>query len=179
MTMKVSTLVLVSLACLMMGLFPGAAQAQAAEGGVGPQVPHNQVISANPFLLLWEWANVEYERKVSTASTVGVAGSWVSVGEDNETYQSLNGFYRYYPQEVALKGFYLGGRLGYYRVSDDQDEGNAFGLGFDIGYTWIMGSKQKFYIGMGIGATRLFGGNLDDGSVTVPSLRLINLGVAF
>ena len=61
--MKVSLQVLVSLGCLMVGMAPGRAQAQ--EAGTRTPVPHEQVLSANPFLLLWEWVNIEYERKMS------------------------------------------------------------------------------------------------------------------
>jgi len=175
--MKISTLVLVGLGCLAMGVRPGTTQAQ--EEGSRTPVPHDQVISANPFLLLWEWTNAEYERKISPFGTLGAAASWVSLDEGEESYKSLSGFYRYYPQGAALTGFYLGGRLGFHGVSDTDDEGHAFGLGIDVGYAWLLGSKQNFYIGIGIGATRLFGGNLDDGSVTIPSLRLLNVGFAF
>lgn len=52
-------------------------------------------------------------------------------------------------------------------------------LGVDVGYSWLMGSKRNFYIGIGIGATRLFGGDIEDGSATIPSLRLLNVGFAF
>ncbi len=175
--MKVSTQVLVFLGCLMMGMIPGTAHGQ--EAGSRTPVPHDQVLSANPFLFLWEWANVEYERKISPTSTVGVAGSWVSLDDGDESYKSLNGFYRYYPQGAALVGFYLGGRLGFHGVSDEDDEGHAFGLGVDVGYSWLMGANRKFYMGIGIGATRLFGGDIEDGSVTIPSLRLLNVGFAF
>jgi hypothetical protein len=61
---------------------------------------------------------------------------------------------------------------------DDDDEGSAFGFGFDVGYSWLLGAERKFYIGLGIGATRLFGGDIDE-SVTLPSIRLLNVGIAF
>jgi hypothetical protein len=94
----------------------------------------------------------------------------------------VNGFYRFYPQGAALSGFYIGGRLAYHRVDDDfddDDEGNAFGVGFDLGYTWLLGADRNFYIGLGIGATRLFGGDIDGDRVVIPSIRLINIGFAF
>ena len=162
---------------MILGMVPGSGEAQ--QVGTRAPVPHNQVISANPFLLLWEWANVEYERKVSPKTTAGFSGSWISLDEGDEEYLNLNAIYRYYPQGAALSGFYFGGRTGVHRVSDDDDSGTAFGFGFDLGYTWLLGESQNFYIGMGIGATRLFGGDMDDASATIPNLKLVNIGFAF
>jgi len=162
-------------------MIPETAQAQ-EEGSKNP-VAHEQVFSANPFLLLYEWWNVEFERKISPKSTVGIIGSRVLFEDDDGdgdiTYNSLNGFFRYYPQGAALSGFYFGGRLGIHQGSDEFDEGHAYGLGVDIGYSWLLGSNRNFYIGLGIGASRLFGGDLEEDRVVIPSIRLINVGFAF
>ena len=164
-------------AMALLGLFPYAGAAQ--QQGTKEPVPHNQVLSANPFLLLFEWANVEYERKISPTGTVGMAGSWISLDEGNEDYLSLNAFYRYYPQAAVLTGFSFGGKAGIYRVSDNNEDAMAFGLGFDLGYSWLLGANRNFYIGLGIGATRLFGGDLEDSSATIPTVRLLNIGWGF
>ena len=171
--LKVSMLIAVVLGAS----FPGHASAQAP--GTKVPVPHNQVLSANPILLLFEWANVEYERKISPTGTVGVAGSWVSFDDGNEEYRGLSAFYRYYPQGAALTGFYFGGKFGYHWVSDYGDTGSAFGLGIDIGYSWLLGESRSFYVGLGVGASRLFGNDLEDDSVTIPTIRLVNIGFAF
>jgi len=177
--MKVSIQILVCLGSLILGLLPVSARAQVSEAGGKNPIPHNQVISGNPFLLLGEWFNVEYERKLAPEATVGVAGSSVSFDEGETNYKSLNGFVRYYPSG-ALTGFHLGGRLGVHRGTTDDDEGHVYGLGVDIGYSWLLGSRRKFYVGLGIGATRFFGGDLDtDGRVILPSIRLVNVGFAF
>ena len=170
---KITGLVVLALGCML----PQPVSAQ--EEGTKVPVPHNQVISANPFLLLWEWTNVEYERKISDMATVGAAGSWISLDGGDEDYFSLSGFYRYYPQGAALSGFYLGGSAGFYRVSDSDDEGHAYGIGVDIGYSWLFGVKRNFYVSLGFGATRRFGGDIEEGSVTLPSVRLLNIGFAF
>jgi hypothetical protein len=149
------------------------------DAGTRDPVPHDQAISANPFLLLFEWFNIEYERKVSDAGTFGFTASGFSFDDGDETYRGLGAFYRYYPQGAALSGFSLGGRLGYHRVSDDDDDGDAFALGVDLGYSWLLGAERNFYIGIGIGATRLFGGDIDGGRVVIPSFRLVNIGFAF
>lgn len=173
--MKSAAVVLISLGGLVLGLTPGPTKAQ--ETGTKTPVAHNQVISANPFLLLWEWGNIEFERKVSPKTTVGAAGSIFSV--DDVTYKSLNGLLRYYPQGAALAGFSLGGRLGIHNGSEDKEEGHTYGFGVDIGYSWLLGVDRNFYIGMGFGLTRFFGGDLEEDRVVLPSIRLINLGFAF
>jgi hypothetical protein len=54
-----------------------------------------------------------------------------------------------------------------------------FGLGFELGYTWLFGSRRNFAVSTGAGATRLFGGDIAGASLTIPTLRLFNVGVAF
>ena len=154
---------------------PSSALAQ----NVREQVPHDHVLSANPFALLYEWFNADYERRVSDGASVALIGSWISLDSGDEDYVSLNAQYRFYPQGAALSGFYFGPKLGFYRVDDGSDDGVAFGLGFDLGYQWLMGERENVAVALGIGATRLFGGDLDDFSVTVPTVRLVNIGWAF
>ena len=154
-----------------------------AQQEVREPVTHGHVISGNPLILLAGWFNAEYERKVAENMTVGIAGGWLDL--DDNDYTNLGGFLRFYPQEAAFTGFYLGGRGGIHRVNEAHDAGSgdhsstAFGIGIDVGYAWLLGPARSFYVGLGIGATRLFSGDLGDASATVPSVRLINVGVAF
>jgi hypothetical protein len=175
--MKAELRFLLTATIVLLGSLPGRAEAQQA--GTKEPVAHENVISANPFLLLFEWTNVEYERKVSPTGTVGASGSWISFDEGDEVYRSLNAFYRHYPQGAALTGFYFGGRGGVYSVSDSDEDHTVFGFGFEVGYNWLLGANRNFYIGLGIGAIRLFGGDLEDASATIPTLRLLNIGWAF
>ena len=172
--MKMATKVLVSLALFFLAFGPVQAQAQ---GGVREPVPHDHVISGNPLILLAGWFNAEYERKLAEHMTVGASGGWLDLDQDD--YTSLSGFVRYYPQEAAFTGFYLGGRGGIHNVDEGNDSHTAFGIGVDIGYCWLLGPSRSFYVGLGIGATRLFSGDLGDASATIPSVRLINVGIAF
>jgi hypothetical protein len=154
--------------------------ASAQQEGTKLPVPHDQVISVNPFLLLGEWVNVEYERKVSPVGTIGAIGSWITVGsgDDEGTLTSLAGFYRYYPQGAALSGFFLEGRGGIFHVSDDDGSGQAIGTGIHVGYNWLFGANRSFYLSMGLGATRLFGEDVH-GTVVIPDFRLLRIGIAF
>ncbi len=173
--MRMNVKVLAGLLFLSLALSPLRVQAQE---GVREPVPHTQLISGNPLILLAGWFNAEYERKVAENMTLGIGGGWLDLDDDDD-YTNVSGFIRFYPQEAAFTGFYLGGRAGVYNVDDGDDSFTKFGLGIDIGYTWLLGPSRAFYIGMGIGATRLLGGDVGDASGTVPSVRLINIGIAF
>lgn len=145
------------------------------------------VISTNPILDMFTWYNLELEAAVAPTSTIGIAGTYISFGDeddfDEETYANASVFWRYYPRE-AFGGFYFGARGGYYKVTvdtdlGDEEEGNFFGLGIDVGYSWILGESERMYVSLGAGAVRLFGGDLEDVSLTLPTIRIINVGLAF
>ncbi len=167
--------------CLILAILAAAVPA----AGQDTEVTRKTVISTNPITDMFTWYNGELEIRVATTSTVGISGTYVSLDDDSDTYVSTQGFYRYYPQGKALEGFFFGGRLGYYRVevksniNDEEESGDFFGLGIDIGYSWLLGAEKRFYVGLGIGAVRLFGGDLEDVTLTLPTIRLINVGVAF
>ena len=73
-----------------------------------------QVLSANPFGLLFELFNTEYERRASNTLTVGVGGSTAMVdtydydgwGQEVRRERYVNGdvFLRYYPARPGLRG---------------------------------------------------------------------------
>jgi hypothetical protein len=136
-----------------------------------------QVLSANPFLLMFKTFNAEFERRHTASSTWGVSGMVFDFSEAN--YRNASVFYRYYPQREALNRFYIGGRGGLHHVSAGDSSGQFFGLGFELGYSWLLGPQRNVSVSTGAGATRLFGGSLDGVSLTVPTLRLVNLGWSF
>jgi len=171
-------------------LFPAAAQAQ-TEATKTP-VPHQQVISTNPFGLLFKWCNVEYERKIGEATTLGISASHFGDGE----YVNAALLARWYPQRAALDGFYLGARAGAYRTKTHTYEYStqpprldpnsptptpqtyptnptnqtyrerttvAPGLGLEMGYNWLLGPERNFSVGLGFGVTRMLrSGNSGD-----------------
>jgi hypothetical protein len=162
-------------------LIPTAAIAQSTPTPVERQ----QAITANPFLLLGGWFNVEYERRINPTTTWGLSGSLAEL--ENFKYRSAKFLFRYYPQEAALSGLFIGGRTGIYRVDEDtgaflfgtQDTKLFFALGVELGYTWLLGREHRFAISLGGGLSRLFGGDLEDAPLTIPNIRLVNIGVAF
>jgi len=149
-----------------------------AQEGVPEPVPHTHLISGNPLILVAGWFVAEYERKVAENMTLGISAGWLDLDDDDD-YMNVSGFLRYYPQDAAFTGFYLGGRAGPFNVDDGVDSFTRFGIGIDIGYSWLLGPSRSFYVGLGIGVTRLLGGDLENASETVPNLRMVNIGIAF
>ena len=107
---------------------------------------------------------------------MGASTTFFSIDEIG--YKNANGVLRYYPS-AALHGFFLGGRTGVYRLSAVSESATFYGGGFELGYTWPLGRRQNIAVSMGAGVNRLFGGELSGASLAVPSIRLVNVGIAF
>ena len=157
-------------------LFAAAAQAQ-TESTKAP-VPHQQVISTNPLGAIVKWFNVEYERKITPATTWGVAASTF----DEMDYRSASLLVRWYPQQAALDGFYLGARTGVYHFENYRRRATVLpGAGLEIGHAWLFGPKRNASVNLGFGLTRVLGKGSDEyGAPSVlPNVRLVNIGIAF
>ncbi len=173
-------------ACCGLFLVAVAAPAAAQAPGTRAPVPHQQQITANPFGVIGGWFNAEYERKLAETWSVGLGGSYLSL-DDNESISSASAAFRFYPQGAALSSFYVGPRVGFYRqqrghvhtftgmrvdeVNDNPE--SSLGVGFELGYTWLLGADRNFNVSVGVGATRLFSGGV------VPTGKLLNIGWAF
>lgn len=166
---------LVAVALVLAAARPVTAQAEAWPAQALPeQAAHKQVISANPFGLLLDLFNGEYERAVSGSATAGVGGSYF--GKASEDYVNADVFYRYYPDGRPFEGWAFGGKLGITNVAG----GTYFGYGFDVNHSWLMGREKKFYVGVGFGLKRLVA--VPDGKDIlgyIPTVRIINIGFAF
>ncbi len=152
------------------------------------------VVSTNPILDMFTWFNAELEIAMGSNATIGVSGSYLTFGDeddnDEERYVNATFFFRYYPTS-SFEGFYFGGRAGYNQITAqyidedtdivEEESGSFLAAGIDVGYSWLLGDTKKFYVSMGVGAVRLFGGDLEhaDVSFTLPTIRLINVGIAF
>lgn len=138
------------------------------------QVKKN-VISANPFGLLLELANAEFEHAISETATVGVGGS--TFKDSGDRYVNADVFYRYYPNGNAPEGWAFGGKVG---LTNLEGGNTKFGYGFDVNRSWILGKNNNFYVGLGFGLKKLVGS--DDAEFDLeylPTIRLINIGYAF
>jgi hypothetical protein len=160
-------------AVVLLASLPGIAEGQ-------DRTPYQNVISANPFGLLMEWFNAEYERTVTDASTAGIGGSTFRYRNDDELrvrYSNVDLFWRYYPQGTPFEGWSFGAKLGMTRVGE---EGSFAGIGFDVNRSWLLGANDNFYVGAGFGLKRLLGTSFDnDELVFIPTFRLVNVGFAF
>jgi hypothetical protein len=146
----------------------------AAEPAAAQETPRQNVISANPFGLLLELFNAEYERVVGESSTAGVGGS--TFFGDVDDYINADVFFRFYPSARPLEGWAFGVKAG---VTSVTDVGTYAGVGFDVNHSWVLGKRDNFYVGVGVGMKRLFGGGDELGLEFIPTIRIINVGIAF
>jgi hypothetical protein len=141
---------------------------------------YGQVISANPFGLLLEWFNAEYERVVGQETTAGFGGSYFT--SSNRRYVNADLFYRYYPQGRALEGWTFGVKAGVTSVRREDEfdptDKTLFGFGFDVNRSWLLGARENFYVGVGFGLKRLLGAEENDLQY-LPTFRIVNIGLAF
>lgn len=167
---------------LMVGLVLATASPVRAQSSDMGDVPRLNLVSTNPIGIVFEWFNGEYERAIASAASVAVAGSHFDF--DGFQYTSVDGIFRYYPTERALRGFSFGGSLGFLTASANTDcvgcENNsesAFSIGVRGDYVWILGRPQHFAVAAGIGAKRVFYSN--DGSSGSGALPIGRLSIGY
>jgi hypothetical protein len=164
-------------------MFATTASAQAV-GGDRAGIPRQNLISANPIGLLFEWYNGEYERAISNTTSIALAASTFDFWDGNERYTTVDAIGRYYPQARALRGFSVGASLGFVDVSEpdlcagfcEDDSGTSATLGVRGDYVWIIGRDQSFAVATGIGAKRVLADNV--GTEFIPIGRL-SIGYAW
>ena len=192
----------VTLSALILALFlslPDApVSAQSAQ--LAPQAPApaprssgaslagpGQVLSANPFGLLIDFFNSEYEIRGSDSVTFGAGASTRHTrtydydyttnrsSDHRERYVNGDLFVRYYPGGQAFSGTSLGVKAGITRLPS---QGSFFGVGFDWNQSRML--NQHTYLGFGFGLKRLIG--TSDRAFFdlkyIPTLRM-NIGIGF
>lgn len=168
---------LFALAILTTFAAPVAAQGGGYFGAPTTNGEPRQVISANPFGLVMDFYNAEYELKVAEAVTAGVGASrrgWILFGESQERPR-LNGdvFVRYYLFGSAFNGVAIGMKLGATRMPHD---GTYPGIGFDVNHSFAF--TDHAVLSSGVGMKRLIGRDTYGGPTTITTLRL-NIGIGF
>ncbi|MEX2572523.1 MAG: hypothetical protein WD737_14580 [Gemmatimonadota bacterium] len=161
---------------LLVGLCWIAVSAAPAVSGQETDGPrYQQVVSANPFGILLEVFNAEYERVINESATAGFGGSYLSLDDDD--YLNADVFWRFYVGSRPLEGWAFGAKMG---VTNVPDSGSFFGVGFDANHSWLLGNRDNFYVGLGFGLKRLFGAGDEAFDLQViPTIRVINVGIAF
>ena len=125
-------------------------------------------VGANPLGIPFDIVSVEFETTVASAATLGAVGSYNDI--DNTRYATVDGRFKYYPAEIAMRGFSVGMSAGFTKFRADQFTTfdpitgqpntevrtmNAGTIGVLVDYNWTQGPSQRFVIGTGIGAKRI------------------------
>jgi len=176
-------------AALVLGTTTANAQRAAAAAPASPLAPRPTLVSVNPLGLMFGMLSGEVDHAMSRNSSGAIAFSLWS--PDGFSYASVDAKYKFLPSENGLEGFYIGPTAGFTHVGVDASElvdctqdcaasANALTAGVELGYTWLIGVKQNFAIGTGLGAKKLFfvGEKNGNASGTIPTIKL-NVGYAF
>jgi len=126
-------------------------------------------VGLNPLGIPFDIVAGELETAVGPGATLGAVGSYNDI--DNTRYTTFDGRFKYYPGEVAMRGFSVGMSAGWTKFRHDSVSFacgptgctesstpmslNAGTLGVLVDYNWTQGPSQRFVIGTGIGAKRV------------------------
>jgi hypothetical protein len=123
-------------------------------------------VGANPLGIPFDIVAAEVETAIAPGATVGVVGSYNDI--DNTRYTTFDGRFKYYPGEVAMRGFGIGVSLGMTKFRTPETFGpssvpssptpatlSAGTLGVLVDYNWTQGPSQRFVVGTGVGAKRI------------------------
>lgn len=173
---------------LSAGIAAGAtAPAAAQTTPLTAEQPYHQTLSINPIALPFGWFAAEYERAISPAVTFGLGGTYFDIDDDRAGW--FDAKVLYYPNETALKGFAVGLTAGFQRstntgdffdFSDERRTDSGATLGVVVDYNWLLGKRDRFLIGLGIGAKRVLKNVSDDSALdqVIPAGRF-QIGLAF
>ena len=145
-------------AALLLGAAPLRAQPTA-------EAPPTQRASVNLLGIPFGLVSGEYERFATEEVSLGAAAG---IDENSESW--LEAKARYYPGARGPRGFAVGMSVGLARLRAFTD-GDCFivcadasgpmGTGVTIGavldYQWLLGRRERFYLGTGVGAKRVLG----------------------
>lgn len=129
------------------------------------RLPSQTYIAVNPLGVVGDMGTLEVETGVVQGITVGGVASYIDV--DNDRLTTFDVKVRYYPAEVVLRDWSIGGTLGFTRFSKlvELDTGGqvrgtltAPTLGLVVDKNWLTGRGQHFLIGTGVGAKRVLAG---------------------
>lgn len=168
---------LIALSAILMAFLALSPNQALAQDEARTVVAHDNLISGSPFALVAGAFNAEYEKALNGNLSAGIAAGWVEF--DHSDYTGVAGLLRYYPKQGVFRGFFLGGRAGLYKKEYEKAEedfsSNGLGIGVDLGYGWLLGPSDAFFVGLAVGGTHMLSG---DGG-TFPAASILNVGVAF
>jgi hypothetical protein len=191
------TVLALAVASLAASFFAPAAAAQ-DPGAPIYQTPFRAIVGLNPLGIPFDIGAFEVEGVILPGITLGAAASYSALGDDDgdgegdPRFASGDVKVRYYPGEVALRGFSVGLALGLTRYSENRFTGTpgllqreamtAPTISVLADYNFLLGARQRFVVGTGIGAKRLLASEEDRDRTGAPRaypfVRFV-LGIAF
>jgi len=150
----------------------------------GPPVPISTrtYVGINPLGLPVDIGTIEVENAVASGVTLGGVGSYIDV--DHERFTTFEFKVRYYPGEIVLRGFSVGGSAGYTRFLKADRGGplSAPTIGIVVDHNQLLGRSEHFVVGTGVGVKRVLASSEERSRAGIDravfTARLI-LGVAF
>lgn len=163
--MRLSRLSAVALAVVALAAAAPALRAQLNAPLAAPlPFPPNRA-SVNLLGIPFGIGSAEYERFTTEEVSFGAAA-----GVDENAEKWLEGKVRYYPGGRGARGLAVGMSAGLAQIraftNDDcfivcAEANGPLDTGFTVGavldYSWLLGRRERFYVGTGIGAKRVFG----------------------
>jgi hypothetical protein len=163
-------------------------------------IPYRAMVAINPLGIPFDIGAFEIEGVILPGVSLAGAASYSALGDDEEgetgdaRWASGDLKVRYYPGEVALRGFSIGLGLGVTRYSERVNVDTPAGpilerqsltaptISVLADYNFLLGARQRFVVGTGIGAKRLLASEEDreraDAPRAYPFVRFL-LGIAF
>jgi hypothetical protein len=114
-------------------------------------------VAFNPLGLPADIATIEIENAIAAGITLGGVASYIDV--DNHRFTTFDVKMRYYPSEIVLRGWAIGGSLGYTKFSNlvngSRESLAAPTIGIILDRNWVYGRGGHFVVGTGVGAKRV------------------------
>jgi hypothetical protein len=164
------------------------------------RIPYRALVGLNPLGIPFEVFSIEAEGVILPGISIGGSASHTALSDDEEDGEGDPRFtsgdikVRYYPGEAALNGFAVGLGLGVTSYSELRNAGTptapllerrtltAPTISVLADYNFLLGARQRFVVGTGIGAKRLLASGEDRRRVDAPRayafVRFV-LGLAF
>ncbi|HEY4306959.1 MAG TPA: hypothetical protein VGM82_20980 [Gemmatimonadaceae bacterium] len=149
---------------LMVALGIVAPRARAQGTASAPvRIPSQTYIAINPLGVVGDIGTVELETGVLQGITLGGVASYADF--DDRRWTTFDFKARYYPGEIVLRDWSIGGTFGFTRFSNlvqpdgamtkSRQSATAPTIGIIVDKNWLAGRGQHFLIGTGIGAKRV------------------------
>ena len=130
----------------------------------------SNVLAVNPLGIPFKFLSVDYERALAGGFSLGGNVSYISWGDEDDSdevsYRSVELKGRIYPEADGLRGFAVGLTAGVSQLKEDITDDTGLNddledtfptLGVVVDYNWLLGKERRFFVGMGLGAKRVYG----------------------